>query len=97
MAVGGREEEKQENGTSYLLSISLTAEGSGSGGGSEGVWRAGPKWPPASPHLPEPHPDPFPFSGPGEVEEVEWGRGGRGGTGKGGEEGSVWCPDCGWD
>lgn len=27
MAVGGREEEKQENGTSYLLSISLTAEG----------------------------------------------------------------------
>lgn len=27
MAMGGREEEKQENGTSYLLSRSLTAEG----------------------------------------------------------------------
>lgn len=30
------------------------------------------------PHLSEPHPDPFPFSGPGEVEEVEGRRGGGG-------------------
>ena len=30
------------------------------------------------PHLSEPHPDPLPFSGPGEVEEVEGRRGGGG-------------------
>lgn len=83
MAMGGREEEKQENGTSYLLSRSLTAEGEVGVAVVQRVFGGRDQsGPPLHPHLSEPHPDPRPFSGPGEVEEVEGGRGGGGGTGE---------------